>query len=123
MWLAKRIKRYWMSLGEGLLPIAVKVGAVRQPELVIAEVDDNPGPAIMANNVLYKVQHEEWPKWADFKCPCGCGDVISISIAEGRNSWKLKRDFWGRPSLHPSVWRKAACKSHFWVRKGKIHWC
>ncbi len=25
-------------------------------------------------------------------------------------------------SLHPSVWRKKDCGSHFWFRKGRVHW-
>jgi len=27
-----------------------------------------------------------------------------------------------RISLHPSIDRTVGCKSHFWVRKGKIIW-
>ncbi|MDM9644782.1 DUF6527 family protein [Rhizobium sp. S163] len=28
-----------------------------------------------------------------------------------------------RPTLHPSVWRNSGCRSHFWVRRGRIAWC
>ncbi|WP_425373246.1 DUF6527 family protein, partial [Klebsiella pneumoniae] len=29
----------------------------------------------------------------------------------------------GRPTLYPSIWRTTGCRSHFWVRIGRIHWC
>jgi hypothetical protein len=122
MSLGSKIKSYWSQFGGSLRPLAVWAGAIEKPALILEEVGDNPDPAAMSGDMLYMVKTGEWPKWADFKCPCGCGDVISISIAQGKNSWRLSRDFWGRPSLFPSVWRKAACKSHFWVKKGKIHW-
>jgi hypothetical protein len=37
--------------------------------------------------------------------------------------WDIALDGKGRVSLHPSVWRRVGCRSHFWVRAGKIVWC
>ncbi|WP_425525696.1 DUF6527 family protein [Xanthomonas campestris] len=55
-------------------------------------------------------------------CPCGCGEVIELSLSpESRNFWKLAVEA-GRPTLHPSVWRKTGCGSHFWVRRGRVQW-
>ncbi|MQW85995.1 DUF6527 family protein [Sinorhizobium saheli] len=118
-----RVKRYWLVLSRGLLSLAVRAGVVSKPDFGLVTVDDNPEASAMAKDILYMVTSEQWPKWADFKCPCGCGDVISISIAQGRQSWNLTCDVLGRPTLHPSVWRKAACKSHFWLKHGKVIWC
>ena len=56
-------------------------------------------------------------------CPCGCGEVvvipITISFADG---WELfiEND---HVSLHPSLLQRFACKSHYYIRKGKIVWC
>ncbi|WP_248306350.1 DUF6527 family protein [Devosia oryzisoli] len=58
------------------------------------------------------------------RCPCGCGATIELMvIPEARPRWSITTDAQRRPTLHPSVWRKTGCKSHFWVREGRIQWC
>ncbi|MCQ1572731.1 DUF6527 family protein [Neorhizobium galegae] len=58
------------------------------------------------------------------RCPCGCGDTIELMVLDGaRPRWDITVDHSGRPSLHPSVWRNIGCRSHFWVRRGRIQWC
>lgn len=99
------------------------LGLVQRPDLVADVVDEHPDPGDMDPRILYVVTTGPWPKWAVFKCPCGCGDVIDISVAQGKNSWNLQMDRLGRPSLHPSVWRHARCYSHFWLSKGRVKWC
>jgi hypothetical protein len=37
--------------------------------------------------------------------------------------WDIALDKKGRVSLHPSVWRRIGCRSHFLVRAGRIVWC
>ncbi len=123
MSLASNLARQWLSIRKAALFVTVKAGLVRKPEFAIQEVEDNPDPDTMSDHVVYVVKYGGWPKWADFKCPCGCDDVISISIARGKQSWRLETDLLARPSLRPSVWRKAGCRSHFWVRKGRVNWC
>lgn len=68
---------------------------------------------------------DEGESWsAGFHCPCGCGDVLEIALLEGAQPrWQLHVDHRGRPTLSPSVWRNDGCRSHFWVKKGKVHWC
>lgn len=57
-------------------------------------------------------------------CPCGCGDLIQLSLLERDSpSWKLTVDESGFPTLAPSVWRSKGCCSHFFVRDGSIVWC
>lgn len=57
-------------------------------------------------------------------CPCGCGAVLQMSVMkEGRPRWQLDEHEDGTISLHPSVWRKEGCRSHFFLRRGKIIWC
>ena len=49
--------------------------------------------------------------------------TTALYVPGDRPGWKL-RDHWdGTASLAPSVWRKVGCKSHFWLRKGRVEWC
>ena len=63
--------------------------------------------------------------WVLFKCPCGCGVVISLPLInyEDRICWSLKINKDGSPSLYPSIWQNKGCYSHFWIEKGVIEWC
>lgn len=64
------------------------------------------------------------PKWALFKCPCGCGHVITLSLASDRTPrWQVRLEKGGYPTLHPSVRQLNGCYSHFLVRGGQILWC
>ncbi|MFJ3051897.1 DUF6527 family protein [Pseudomonas nitroreducens] len=75
----------------------------------------------MRSLVLLKDGGEDWS--IGFRCPCGCGRPIELLlIDEARPRWDYKIDSKGLPSLHPSVWLKTGCKSHFWVRNGRIQW-
>ncbi|WP_318030080.1 DUF6527 family protein [Rhizobium ruizarguesonis] len=58
------------------------------------------------------------------RCPCGCGDTIELLVAaETKPRWDVTIDEVRRPTLHPSVWRQKGCRSHFWIRRGRVHWC
>lgn len=37
--------------------------------------------------------------------------------------WDVMLDDKSRVSMHPSVWLRTGCRSHFWIRRGKIVWC
>ncbi|MFW2851467.1 DUF6527 family protein [Sphingomonas sp. TX0543] len=37
--------------------------------------------------------------------------------------WSLSVDRLGLPTLHPSVWARDGCRSHFWLVGGKVRWC
>lgn len=60
---------------------------------------------------------------AAFKCPCGCDALIQLSLlAEERPHWSL--DLTGNSAtVHPSVWRRSGCCSHFHIRGGSVVWC
>jgi hypothetical protein len=63
-------------------------------------------------------------KWACFRCPCGCEEKIQLSLSTARRPrWMVETDWFGRPSLKPSVRQTAGCKAHFWVRSGRVEWC
>jgi Family of unknown function (DUF6527) len=44
-------------------------------------------------------------------------------LKEVKPRWDLSVDRRGHVSLRPSVWLREGCKSHFWVRLGRIVWC
>jgi hypothetical protein len=57
-------------------------------------------------------------------CPCGCGQVIHLSLLpDDSPSWAVSFDRDGLPTLSPSVWRTKGCRSHFFLRHGRIAWC
>lgn len=85
-------------------------------------VDDLPDE-LQARKV-YAVGDEGHFWLAALKCPCGCGDTIQLPMMAGqRPRWTLAAKRARLPSLSPSVDRTVGCRSHFWMRQGKIHWC
>lgn len=84
---------------------------------------DMPSPESIQDGVMIIVGGENWAKWAYFICPCGCGDVLSLSLMKSiKPNWKLRVDDNNLPTVYPSVWKDDGCKSHFWIRKGKVIW-
>ncbi len=70
--------------------------------------------------VIYKAKSY----WAIFKCPCGCGSLISLTLQNTHKPyWNLKTSIEKRPTLSPSIWRNNGCFSHFWIKDGMIIWC
>ena len=58
------------------------------------------------------------------KCPCGCGYTIELPIIkEAKPRWDININSQNQISLFPSVFLKKGCKSHFWIKNGKITWC
>lgn len=75
-------------------------------------------------NTLYLVAPGRNHKWVLFKCPCGCGHVVTLSLQKIHNPyWSLTSELNGSPTIYPSVWQDTPCYSHFWVRKGRVYWC
>lgn len=61
--------------------------------------------------------------WAiSLKCPCGCiKDVHLNTLTECSPCWSYetkKRDI----DITPSIKRTTECRSHFWIRNGKVYW-
>jgi Family of unknown function (DUF6527) len=44
-------------------------------------------------------------------------------LKEVKPRWDVAVDTQGHVSLHPSVWLREGCRSHFWVKSGRIIWC
>ena len=72
---------------------------------------------------LYVLTEDGDPWEARMICPCGCAAELDLSLLpDDHPTWRFSSDRQGRATLHPSVWRKIGCKSHFFLRGGKIVW-
>jgi hypothetical protein len=77
----------------------------------------------MIAGIVYVLGDAGWPWCAMFLCPCGCRDVICLSLVqEDRPRWRVRAHANWRASVYPSVWRVAGCRSHFIIRRGKVIW-
>jgi hypothetical protein len=64
---------------------------------------------------------EAAPVAAMLLCPCGCGDIVRISLREQDDPhWYFSADEAGRPTLVPSIWRGSGCESHFTLTGGRL---
>lgn len=89
----------------------------------VVYVEDNPDHKKVTGRKLFVVGGKKYSKWVFMKCPCGCGEVLTLSLMKNHTpSWTLKVDKFSRATLSPSIWKQDGCKSHFWIRKGKLEW-
>lgn len=91
-------------------------------KVIIINGDTAPA-AIKSKNLFLAI--EDGVKWSvAFNCPCGCGDRLELVLLNNvKPRWDIDIHKDGTPTLSPSIWRKENCKSHFWIRRGKIIWC
>ena len=90
--------------------------------MVVLEEGDTLPPEIPAGRMVHLVDRGQG--WSvGFMCPCGCGEPIELLLPEFiEPRWSLAVDDIGRPTLTPSVWRNEGCRSHFFVRRGRVIW-
>ncbi|WP_382327955.1 DUF6527 family protein [Hydrogenophaga sp. UC242_50] len=80
-------------------------------------------PPVTRPGFVYLIGEQPKPWSAQLICPCGCGDVITLSLIENDNPrWRHAIHPLGSISLWPSVWRTKGCRSHFYIKKGKVLW-
>jgi len=85
--------------------------------------EGNPSPNMILNKKFVIVGYHNFPKWISFNCPCGCGDLLTLSLMRNiEPNWDLRIDRFNRITLSPSVWKKDGCRSHFFVKKSKVVW-
>ncbi|MEM1155618.1 MAG: DUF6527 family protein [Pseudomonadota bacterium] len=104
--------RWLLKLKENLLPVR---------RVIIFEADTPPQKLPWRNLVLAREENEDWA--VAFRCPCGCGKRLELLlIEEAEPNWKISVSKSQNPTLHPSVWLKGGCRSHFWLRDGRVIW-
>lgn len=84
-------------------------------------VDDVPDQ--LRSGTVYLVGNQGYYWQNVMLCPCGCQQVLYMNLMDDYDPyWKYVIQ--GKTiSLNPSVNRLVGCKSHFFLRKGKIEWC
>lgn len=81
-------------------------------------------PPEIKKHVLYIINEDGFDEHAVMLCPCGCQKKLYMNLLpDERPCWSLLKHLDGTASLHPSVWRKKDCGSHFWFRKSRVQWC
>lgn len=91
---------------------------------VIATIRVEDVPDTLKTKKIYVVGESEYLWFALMLCPCGCGETLYMGLMpDQRPRWIMVEHNNGTVSLYPSVWRKIGCKSHFWLKHGKIIWC
>ena len=89
--------------------------------LVIVDGDSLPQAFPRRNLVLARDGNEDW--CVGMKCPCGCDRTIELLVfAEAKPRWSVAINDRQQPTLSPSVWLQTGCRSHFWVRSGRVIW-
>jgi hypothetical protein len=94
---------------------------LRRPQFLAKAAPVSPTLQELQPNLVTIETRDGHLKWAHLLCP-KCGDVIELPLA-GREQWSIKVDLLRRPTLSPSVWEKASCGAHFFVRKGAVQSC
>jgi len=70
--------------------------------------------------------HDADPTFTMMLCPCGCGEELGMRVGKPVGTsplWTLTVDAEGKPTLNPSILHRAGCKSHFFLRNGRVDWC
>jgi hypothetical protein len=86
------------------------------------EGDTLPEKLPLFDVIVAREDNENWS--VGLTCPCGCGQRLEMMLLKGvKPRWDISTDAQGRVSLKPSVWVRVGCRSHFWLRNGRIIWC
>lgn len=100
------------------------LGWVKSDDYYIHKVNSFDRTFIPAKNEIIVVGRKGYCKWAYLNCPCGCNEILNLSLMKSHDPhWTIKIDSLARPTLYPSIWKNDGCKSHFWIKNGKISWC
>ena len=81
-------------------------------------------PKVIRPNVLYIVEEDGYAESASMICPCSCHEILYLNlIPDERPLWYLVGWPEGLAEIKPSVWRQKGCRSHFWLKRGRVYWC
>ncbi len=109
----RRVPIWWRRFLEAICP---------RRALSIIEGDTLPAKLPFRSLVLAREDDEDW--CVGLRCPCGCGQRLEMMLLKNvKPRWDVTLDSRGRVTLHPSVWLRTGCRSHFWIRAGKVVWC
>lgn len=93
-------------------------------DYLVSEIQRHPGKQEIPPGELWLVVDGGVQKWACLSCPGECGVQISLSLnPDRRPRWSIESDYWGRPTVSPSIHQHTMCKCHFWIKNGTVEWC
>jgi len=88
------------------------------------KVTDTWPPSVLPSRTIFLVIEDGYEELVSFACPCLCGATVHLNLIPDQNPfWCLSRNKDKRVTLYPSVRREKGCRSHFWVRNGRVQWC
>ena len=80
-------------------------------------------PRTLKRHYLYVLTESGTPWQAALTCPCGCKEILELNLLpDERPRWRYRVDAKGFASIEPSINRRIGCRSHFFLRSGKIVW-
>lgn len=80
-------------------------------------------PRRVRRGIVFLVVEDGIEEFLALRCPCGCGETICLNLLpDERPRWSLCRHKGDSFSVHPSIWRTTGCRSHFFIRSGRIVW-
>jgi hypothetical protein len=88
----------------------------------LSVVKSEESPDILRDETVYLIG-EGANLWAAIiVCPCGCGEAIHLNLLEDSSPcWSVLQS--GKQiTIEPSIARQKGCRSHFFIRRGKIEW-
>lgn len=85
---------------------------------------DRPSSESMEDFKVYYIGTEQWKWLIMFKCPCGCGDIVNLSLLEkSKQFWRVEIMSDKYFSIYPSIDRTVGCRSHFFIKNNEVEWC
>ena len=104
--------RQWLKFKEWARPYR---------SLLVIAGDGLPSSLPPRDLVLLTEDGEPWS--VAMMCPCGCGQRVELPLLRKVSPrWSLQVDKLRRPTLLPSVWLRDGCRSHYFVRSGRVVW-
>ena len=83
-------------------------------------IDDIPDEP--KKKILYFIGEHEYFWQFVMLCPCGCDSLLHMNLMEDEDPYWTYHIEDGMVTIVPSIDRKVGCKSHFFVKSGKIIW-
>jgi hypothetical protein len=107
-----------MSLAFRIRTLFTNLLAPRYAATSVEDLPDEP-----EHRIVYLIGDIGTPWSAALVCPCGCKELIQLSLVRNDNPrWRYRWHDDGTVSLDPSVWRTKGCRSHFHIRGGRVVW-
>ena len=80
-------------------------------------------PNKIKKEIVYIIQNDGYPWQIIMLCPCGCNKNLQMNLMKDYKPWwSFEVDKKNRITLYPSIHRIVGCRSHFFIKKGKVIW-